>query len=343
MRRATIKDIADLAGVSTAAVSKALNGKPDVSAATRARVWEAARALNYQPNSLARGLVSQRSGTVGLFFLDRDTQGFSHPFAAQVISGLLDTLTTRGYHCVLFSTPGNPAAGQEVVSYLSLCRQWQVEGAAFMGLRLGDPALGELAASDLPVVTIDVPLDGPRATMVGVDNRRAQREAVTYLVGLGHRRIAFVNGHMQAAVSVERLKGFRDGMAAAGLTVLDQWMIVSDFTEVGGYTATRALLGQPERPTAILYASDLMAMGGYRATRELGLAIPRDLSIVGFDDIDQASRLDPPLTTVHQERYELGRSAARALLEALDHGRSTAWIQVPWWIERRASCGPPIA
>ncbi|BAS25937.1 LacI family DNA-binding transcriptional regulator [Limnochorda pilosa] len=343
MRRATIKDIAERAGVSTAAVSKALNGKPDVSETTRARVWEAARALDYQPNSLARGLVSRRTGTVGLFFLDRDTRGFSHPFAAQVISGLLDTLTTRGYHCVLFSTPGNPHATGEPASYLSLCRQWQVEGAAFMGLRLNDPALRELARSELPVITIDVPLEGPRSTMVGVDNRRAQREAVAYVASLGHRRIAFVNGHLQAAVSLERLAGFREGLADAGLTGPDEWTVASDFTEGGGYAATRALLRRADRPTAILYASDLMALGGYRAAREAGLAIPRDLSIVGFDDIDQASRMDPPLTTVHQERYELGRSAARALLEALDHGRSRAWVPVPWWLERRASCGPPAA
>lgn len=343
MRRATIKDIAALAGVSTATVSKALNNKPDVSAATRARVWQAARALNYQPNSLARGLVSQRSGTVGLFFLDRDTQGFSHPFAAQVISGLLDTLTTRGYHCLLFSTPGNPATPGKPVSYLGLCRQWQVEGAAFMGLRVSDPALEELATCELPLVSIDVPLPAPRATLVGVDSRQAQREAVAYVVSLGHRRIAFVNGHMEAPVSQERLDGFRDGLAAAGLTTADSWLITADFTEEGGYQATRALIHQPDRPTAILYASDLMAIGGYRAAREAGLAIPKDLSIVGFDDIDQASRLDPPLTTIHQERYELGRSAARALLDALDHGAVLARVQVPWWLERRASCGPPAA
>ncbi|HEY8532108.1 MAG TPA: LacI family DNA-binding transcriptional regulator [Limnochorda sp.] len=343
MRRATIKDIAARAGVSTATVSKALNNKPDVSAATRARVWQAARALNYHPNSLARGLVSQRSGTVGLFFLDRDTRGFSHPFAAQVISGLLDTLTTRGYHCLLFSTPGNPATPGQFVSYLGLCRQWQVEGAAFMGLRVSDPALAELAGSELPLVSIDVPLPAPRATLVGVDSRRAQREAVAYVVSLGHRRIAFVNGHMEASVSQARLDGFRDGLAAAGLTIPDGWVITSDFTEEGGYQATLALIRQPQRPTAILYASDLMAIGGYRAAREAGLSIPRDLSIVGFDDIDQASRLDPPLTTIHQERYELGRLAARALLDALDHGAAPARVQVPWWLERRASCGPPAA
>src|SRR5690606_41259302 len=122
-------------------------------------------------------------------------------------------------------------------------------------------ALPILAQCELPLVSIDVPLPAPRATLVTIDNRRAMEEAVAYLAGLGHRRLAFVNGHMRAFVSQERLEGFRSGAAKAGLPVPEEWVVISDFTEPGGYRATWGLLRQPQRPTAVLYASDLMAIG----------------------------------------------------------------------------------
>lgn len=357
----TIKDLAKAAGVSPAAVSKALHGHPDISQATRQRILALAAEMNYRPNVLARSLVKQRTTTLGLFVLSRGSEGFLGQFAGPIIGGLMDCATAYGYDIVLFSTPGNgPARGLDAdgtaggeppaspppvshVSYLDLCRERQVEGALILGLRLDDPALPELRESPLPLVLHDVALTGPHVSCIGCDNSHSTFEAVSFLLKLGHRRIGFINGHAQAAVSRERLEGYRQALQAFGVEPDPCLEAAGDFSQESGYRAAAALLELRPRPTALMAASDLMAIGALEALRVQALRVPEDVSLVGFDDIPAAQHLQPPLTTVRQDRYQTGWLAGKTLIEATQGKMVPARIVVPAQLVIRQSTASPAA
>jgi DNA-binding LacI/PurR family transcriptional regulator len=315
MERATLKDIAVRAKVSITAVSRALNGYDDIGEETRNRIIEIAKELNYQPNFTARSLVTQRSGVMGLFVLGRVRgEGFSHPFSGQIITGILDELTSRGYDLMVFSATRPPAEGEP--SYVDLCRRRSVEGAFFMGLRLDDPWLPLLKSSPFPIAVLDMALMGRNTHSIGIDNVAGAYDAVRHLVDLGHARIGFINGYDEAMVSHERLQGYKAALLDRGLDYDASLVASGDFTAEGAERALRELVQRSNDITAVFCASDLMATGAMKAASDLGLSVPQDLSIVGFDDIDLASVTSPPLTTVSQPRYELGETAGRVLVDA---------------------------
>lgn len=311
----TIKHVAKELGITPSAVSMALNDYPDVSAELKERVRTTAKALNYQPNSIARGLVKGRSRTLGLFILGhRRAGGFLHPFATEVMAGIMDGASEQDYDLLLFSADGLLLAEARCNELASKRR---VEAMLLLGLQSDDPDLGSLGRNGPPAVTLDVPVTGGNVTYVAGDSEHGGELAAEHLLALGHRRLLMINGHRHAAVSFARERGFARACAAAGATLQ---VVEGDFTDEGGYSCMSRALASGAKLTGVFAASDLMAFGAIRAIHSHGLVVPQDISVIGYDDIAPAAHITPPLTTVRQERYVYGSKMANCALALIEIG-----------------------
>src|SRR5436190_543396 len=309
----TIQQLAEQSGVSVATVSRALNGSPEVSETTRERIVALARELNYTPSAAARTLVSRRSHVVGVVLeTGPGHPDLLHPFFQEVLVGLKHGAGARGYDLLLFASeePGNGFGGTH--SYLRRAEHHGVDGAIVMGFD-GDQEIVKLAASSLPCIAIDADLDGPRTGFVMSENRQGAALAVRHLHELGHERIATVTGSLRTKPGADRLDGYREEIERLGLEARAEYVVDGDFYDESGYRATQQLLQLDEPPTALFAASDPMAAGAIRGASKLGVTVPRDLAVVGFDDIGLASLLQPQLTTVRQDMQALGEAAADGL------------------------------
>ena len=338
----TIQELAAQSGVSVATVSRALNGSPEISAATRKRILELARQLDYTPSAAARTLVRRRSHVVGVILeTGPGHPDLLHPFFQEVLVGLKHGAGARGYDLLLFATdePGNGFGGAH--SYLRRAEHHGVDGAIVMGFAGGDPEIEKLAASGVPCVAVDAVLDGPRTGYVMSENREGAAEAVRHLHELGHERIATITGTLlHTRPGSDRLDGYRDALAELGLEPRDEYVVEGDFYDESGYRGTRRLLELDEPPTAIFAASDLMAAGALRAASEAGVHVPRELAVVGFDDIGLASLITPQLTTVRQDMQALGEAAAEGLGRMIEDPQAApARTLVPTQLVVRTSSG----
>ena len=342
--RVTIHELAKLSGVSVGTVSRALNGYPDVGAATRARVLRIAEELDYTPNAAARTLVTQRSHVVGVFLETGEGHpDLTHPFFHEVLTGIKEFAGPSGYDLLLFASerPGN---GYGPHSYLKRCRHHNVDGAVLMGMDAEDPEVRRLVRSDVATVGVDLELEGPLTTSVASDNEAGSAAAVRHLHELGHRRIAHITGQLDKRPGADRLRGYRHGLQAHGLVPRDEYVAFGDFYVESGYRAAGELLALPEPPTAIVTAADLTALGAIRAATEAGLRVPEDLSVTGFDDIQLARYLHPPLTTLRQDKASLGSEAARSLLRHVDREEDVPTVVTrPVELIVRGSTAPPPA
>lgn len=326
---ATIKDVAKLAGVSVSTASMALNGKGPVSEATRRRVTEAAQALHYRPNAIARSLVTRRTRSVGVVLAD-----ITDPYFHEIAKGAEAVLSAAGYAMLLADTDRSTAKEQRSIE--ALCSH-QVEGLILAGSGMGSAALvDEVRRRGIEVVAI-----GPHAAdvpSVGVDNGAVGSTIARHLIERGRRRIAFVGGPPGLGVSEERRKGFVEALASAGL---EPFRIVSaDFTPSGGFRAAGELLmgeNPDERPDGIVAANDQMAIGILKAVRERGLSVPREIAVAGIGDIPTAVYADPPLTTVALPIRAMGEQAARMLMGALDEASGKAGGALDFKLIVRAS------
>ncbi|HSC49261.1 MAG TPA: LacI family DNA-binding transcriptional regulator [Gaiellaceae bacterium] len=337
----TIQQLAAKSGVSVATVSRALNGSPEVSESTRKRILALAQQLDYTPSAAARTLVSRRSHVVGVI-LDTGPghPDLLHPFFQEVLVGLKHGAGARGYDLLLFASdePGNGFGGTH--SYLRRAGHHGVDGAVVLGFDGRDPQIARLAASNLPCIVVDADLGGPRTGFVMSENEDGARLAVRHLHGLGHERIATITGTLGTAPGDDRLEGYRSELAALGLALRDEYVVEGDFYDESGYRGTRRLLELDEPPTAIFAASDLMAAGALRAANELGVGVPADVAVVGFDDIGLASLIQPQLTTVRQDMHALGEAAAVGLARMIeDPEAAPARELVPTRLVVRASSG----
>jgi len=315
----TIQELAERTGVSVATVSRALNGSPEVSETTRDRILALARELDYTPSAAARTLQSRRSHVVGVLLeTGAGHPDLMHPFFQQVLVGLKHGAGAKGYDLLLFATdePGNGFGGTH--SYLRRAGHHGVDGVVVMGYDPSDPEMRRLVASGLPCITIDADPGEPHCGYVMSENREGAAQAVRHLHGLGHERIATIAGPQHMWPGAERLDGYREEMQRLGVEVRGEYMIEGDFYDETGYRATRQLLELPEPPTAVFAASDLMAAGALRAASELGVRVPEDLAVVGFDDIEIAGLIQPALTTVRQEMHDIGEAAAEGLGRMID-------------------------
>jgi DNA-binding LacI/PurR family transcriptional regulator len=310
----TLEQVAALAGVSRATVSRVVNGSPRVSPAVRAQVERAVAKLGYVPNRAARSLVTRRGDSVALVVSEPHARFFSEPFFAGMVRGVSAALAGTGVQLLLLIAQDLPDRGR-LERYVV---GGHVDGVLLASLHADDPLPATLERAGVPAVLVGRPAGrgGPGASYVDADNRGGARMAVDHLAALGRRRIAIITGGLDMGVGVDRLDGYRDGLAAAGLDggggELEE---AGDFTEEGGAAAMTRLLARPGRPVdAVFAASDLMAAGALRALRAAGRRVPDDVAVVGFEDSAVARYAQPPLTTVRQPIEEMGRQATRLLL-----------------------------
>ena len=312
----SLKDIALRCDVSVATVSKALNGQQDIGEATRQRVLSAAKEMGYTVNSAARALKTNRTGNLGILFVDLQNSGFMHEYFASMLNYFRIEAEQRGYDLTFINTN----IGHQYRSFLQHAQYRGVDGVAIICADFRDPLVQELANSRLPVVTLDHAYHNRTAVMS--DNIDGMTELVRYIYSKGHRRIAYIHGN-DTSVTENRMTGFFRACEALGLTVPEEYILGCEYHEPNScYTATKALLALPERPTCILFSDDYSYIGGANAISEAGLRIPEDISVAGYDGIHLAKVVSPRLTTWEQNTAALGKLAAEKLIERIEHPRT---------------------
>lgn len=311
----SIKDISAACGVSTATVSKALNGASDISSATKERICRMAEEMGYHPNSAARSLKTNRTYNIGVLFKDEAGSGLTHEYFAAVLEGFKNEAEAKGFDITFINT--NNAS----MSYVDHCIYRNVDGVAVVCANFKDPQVMALADSNLPIVTIDYVYNGKMAVLS--DNREGLAELVHYIYSQGHRRIAYIHG-APSSVSEARLVGFWRAVEELGLEIPEEYVrdgVFHDPADTAKQTA--ALLDLPQPPTCILFPDDFSAIGGINEIRSRGLSIPGDLSVAGYDGIHLSQVMDPPLTTIRQQTQIMGSTAAKQLIEQIEHPKTT--------------------
>ena len=326
--RPTIRDVAERAGVSIATVSRVLNDRADVSVETRERVREVARSVGYSADPAARALATQRTRLVGVVVGDNaGHRDLSLVFFGKVLAAISRRLAHAEYEALLQAIDGGV--------------QHRFDAAILIGLDGDDPLVAELSDRDIPLVGVDVRISGGRSAFVGSDHADGVRLALAHLYALGHRRIAHLAGAANTLAGADRIAAFRRETDRLGLALSDEYVREGDFSSASGYRETCSVLALPERPTAIVAASDLMALAALQAIRDVGLEPATDVAIVGFDDLEAAALAHPPLTTIRQDRQELGTVAAERAIELIEDPEASPPATVlPVELVVRASSAP---
>lgn len=312
-RRVTITDVARAANVHASTVSRVLNGRAELSLLpeTRERVIAAATRLGYRPSALARSLRLRRTFTLGMLVPD-----IANPVFPPIIKGVEGAAHARGYHLILCNTDDS---FEREASYLRVLREWRVDGILIASSSTAESTIAELRREKFPFVLVNsASRTGDDASVVP-DNRLGVSAAIDHLTRLGHRRIGLIAAPQTTTTGQERLMAARAALRRHHLAHDDALVVVAgSFSEASGYRAARRLLLDGEPPTAIFGANDLIALGAIRLAREIGLAVPADLSVVGFNDIPQSELFDPPLTTVRVPQEDMGVLAAALLIDQLE-------------------------
>jgi len=332
---ANLKDVAKLAGVHPATVSRALSERTAgmVSPETSARVREAAEALGYRVNRVARGLKTRRSHTIGMLIPD-----ITNPFFPGMVRGAEDQLHSSGYTLLLADTDNDP---QEARRHRDVMLERQVDGLLLATSRRRDQVVEELIDAEVPFVLVNRTVDRGRVAAVIPDDHAGMALAVDHLHDLGHRAIGHVSGPTITSSGARRAAGFLAALRALGLRQ-GPAAEATAFTIEAGQVAARNVVGARRRPTAVVAANDLVAIGVLDAAREIGLSCPQDLSVVGFNDMAFVDRLQPPLTTVRIDEYELGLRAAKLLLSLIDDpAASRETVMLAPELVIRGSTAPP--
>lgn len=328
----TIDDVAARAGVSTATVSRVLNQHPRVAAQTRRRVRQAMEALGYEPNNLARNLRARSLRVFGLIVPD-----ILASFWTAIARGVEDVAYANGFSVMLSNSDDDPAKEGQ---YLRTLRSERVAGVILGPTEKGAQEVRTVLRSGIPLVTIDRRVPDLELDAVTTDSAVGVAAAVEHLHQHGHREIAFVGGPTDVSTGLRREEAFFAAQARLGLVTRREWIARSDFRVEGGHAATLAILAGPEPPRALFVANETMTLGALQAIRELGLRMPHEIAVIGFDDTPWAPLLDPPLTAVAQPAYDLGRLAADALLRRLeDPSRPTSTVLLAPKLVLRGSCG----
>ena len=306
----TIKDIAKAAGVSHPTVSRALNDHPGISAATKERIKKLAEEMGYVPNASARGLKTSRSRALGVIMRQIDD-----PFWSEVLDGVDSVLHPAGYSLFIASTHMERQREKDVVQAMV---QRGVDGVILLAPQFSDEQCHALKNYGLPMVMVNNEGAGECQYLIFNDDEYGARLVTHYLIDLGHSRIAYLGNRMGGMTDTNRLAGFAAEMKSAGLDVPDDYIYhVPAGNPAGGREGAEYLMTLRELPTAIVCYNDFLAAGVYNLLLEKGLRIPEDVSVTGFDNISIAAYLTPPLTTLHQFKFEMGRGAAEMMLEVL--------------------------
>jgi LacI family transcriptional regulator len=324
-----LEQIAQLSGVSRSTVSRVINNDPNVSSVTRERVLQVVKRVNYTPNAAARGLGLVIPMGVAALFTD--------PYFPILIQGVSSACNAREYSVMLWlAEPEYERRMIRQIMYSGL-----VDGVIVTSMLLNDSLLQALGDGDLPFMLVGRHPTDARASYVDADNLGGAREAVTHLLRLGCKRIATITGPQNMIAGADRLAGYLAALRDRAVVSEPSLIVEGDFTEAGGYRAMQKLLSR--RPDAVFVASDMMAVGALRALREAELRVPEDVALVSFDDVPQAARTEPPLTTVRQPVHRLGAMAVDSLLDLIDHPDSSPRrIVLPTELVVRASCGSAL-
>ena len=314
----TIRDVAKLAGVAPITASRVISNSGYASDEVRQRVSQAAEQLGYVPNYLARSLRSKRTRTLALVLTD-----ITNPFWTTVARGVEDAASERGYN-VIFCNTDESASKQE--SYLEALIQKQVDGILLVPVRSKKHPIEFLRQQKVQVVLLDRRLPNVEVDVVRGDSSGGAYQLVQLLLKLGHRRIAILSGPSGVSSAYDRVAGYQRALQEAGLKKEDQLIIYGEFSLESGYQMTCKLLKMMPRPTALFASNNFIAYGALKALHEAEVAVPEDMSVVGFDDLPAAMVVDPFLTVAVQPAYEMGQRATRLLMDCLD-GRGTKGIQ----------------
>ena len=320
LRQPSIKDIARLARVSHPTVSRALQNSPLVNPQTAAKIRKIADEAGYRASAVARGLVTRRTRTIGLVVTT-----VADPFASEVVCGVEQTANDHGYSVFLADSNADPVREKKVVQALA---ERRVDGIIVTSSRVGALYLPLLKEMLVPIVLVNDQYPGAFVHSVMIANFDGMRAAAEHLIGLGHRRIAYLGDQLGYQSDVERLAGYRAALDAAGIEAMPELVVHGDGKAEAAMEAMEKLLGLGEPPTAVCCYNDMSALGAMRQIRAHGLRVPDDISVVGFDDLFFAPYTQPPLTTVRQPMRRMGKLAMESLFTLMSGAESVAQIKV---------------
>jgi LacI family transcriptional regulator, galactose operon repressor len=329
----TIRDIAEQANVSFATVSRALNNKYGVKPATRKRVLEVARDLDYRPNAIARGLVKNQTNTIGLIIPD-----IKNPFFPEVAGGIEECAASLGYNVFLCNTNWS---GEREAQYIELLSQRRVDGLIVAPTGDSIHVLDNIIHANLPVVYVSQAPEGTDRSFVVIDNVRGGFLATKHLIETGHGTIGFIGAPQDEVTCRERFEGYVMAFEKYGMTVEDRYVKQGDFSQTSGYDPVKEMLDSGDYPRGIFAANDLLAVGAIEAVKSAGMKVPEDIAVVGFDDIAIASLQEIQLSTINQPKYQMGKLALEILVEIIrkgEDGTPTRKVMLePELIVRRSS------
>ncbi|OYD16783.1 hypothetical protein CH333_02720 [candidate division WOR-3 bacterium JGI_Cruoil_03_44_89] len=310
----TIKEVAERAGVSITTVSRVINGNPKVRQDTRERVYEVIKELGYVPSAIARGLTLGRTHTIGLILPE-----IADGFFSQVIRGADEAAVRQNFH-LLVSTFHSHRSDEELS--FRLLGEGRVDGLILMDPTLGDDFLMEFHRSSFPIVVLCKKIKYTNCKYVVIDDLQGAYQAVVHLIKHGYKRIATIRGPLDNYDAFQRLAGYKSALKDYNIKLNPEYIVDGNFQWEGGESAMHILLDLVQPPDAVFAANDPMAIGAMEAVKKRGLSIPKDMAIIGFDDIELARLVTPPLTTVHLPMYELGAMAVESITGMLK-GKST--------------------
>ncbi|WP_025689232.1 LacI family DNA-binding transcriptional regulator [Paenibacillus zanthoxyli] len=305
----TIKDVARLANVSIATVSRVLNRSKPVSPEVREKVMKVVDELGYNPNPVARTLIMKESMLVGVLISD-----VANTFISMFVRGIEKELFQHGYTTLLCNTNGDTDVE---LHYLNLLSDKYVDGVVLLTSAPKQEQIDFFNKYDIPVIFSSHTDKDSRFPCINIDDYQASYDAAKYLIGLGHRSIAFFCGPMEYYQTIRRFDGYKQALADYGIEYQEKWLFDKDYDIESGYKSGMELFAQADRPTAVCCVSDMVAIGAIRAAEDSGVSVPEDVSIMGFDDIPIAGAYRPALTTIHQPVYDLGAGSAQMLLKQI--------------------------
>ncbi len=331
-----IRSVAALANVSIATVSRTINRVPTVNAKLAKRVWSAIDELGYVPNTQARALGSGRSGMLGLVVSE-----ITNPFFPELIQGFEDVAIENGFEILISSTNYDPKRMELCIRRLI---ERKAEGVAIMTFGIEQPLFEQLAERNIPLVFIDAGPDRPGVSLLKVDYAHGIRQGVQHLAALGHRKIGFISGPMRLNSARSRSAAFLQALEECGISARPEWHVEGDHTLEGGIRALETILGQKSHPTALMCSNDMTAIGVLHKAFRVGLRVPADLSVIGFDDIQMAKVTFPPLTSIQMSRIDLARAAVKALKALIEKGNPQREYQIDTrLVVRESTAYPPGA
>ncbi len=310
--KVTITDIAKIAGVSVATVSRVINNKSKgVSDATRERIWKIVEENNFQPSAIARGLVTKQSNIIGLLI-----PNITNPYHLELAKGVEDAAAERGYNTILCDGANST---KKESSHIDFLNDHYVSGVVYSNTEeISEETFLKIKSFSMKSVFVDSRIAWDRAYNINADNKKAMKEVVRFLYENGHRQIAFVGGPATTYSTIKRFEGYKEALDELGIPFDDQLVIYGDYIIETSRERISELLDKNINFTALACCNDMMAIGAYEVFEERSLRVPEDVSVVGFDDIYMAKHIRPRLTTMRQPTYEMGRESADVLIDLIE-------------------------